>query len=417
MQVKDYLKLLENISTGSIPNNDADMQGIYSCLKKNKLAIHNVNNEMQHYFKLRQRLLGKPRINMLYLSLTSDCNFHCNYCYIDKSSGSYMSKSIASHAIESFFSASEENDEQIIIFYGGEPLLNSDVLSYSVKYAKRVCRMLGKSPELLSIQLITNGSLLDTKIVKLLAEENVAVAVSLDGTKQVNDQCRKYKTGKSSFEDTLRGIELLKENNLKFSISCTIGNHNLSNLTEIFKWFYYELGTSDIGFNIIQGENGKQIDEDMLSLITDKIIECFKISRTLNIYEQRIMRTVNAFVNKEIYPVDCGGCGQQLVVTSDATYGPCPGFIGDKRYFKKLPIKNIIRDQTFIEWSNRSPLKIDACIKCEALGICGGGCPYHAYITSGNIWELDTRYCTYIKKLLNWLVRDTYYQIVKLDIE
>lgn len=407
MRNSDYEKVRRNIKSGS-----STALEYYPILKRNNFVVCDLDYEWKRYFNLRRTLLGEPRINMLYLLLTTDCNFRCNYCYVDKSMASYMSESVVSHAIESFISSYVGNDDELlIIFYGGEPLLNFNVLTQSVKYAKQVCRMFNKKTELLNFQLITNGSLLNTKIVNFLADENVSVAVSLDGPKSINDIARKYRTGRSSFDDTLKGIELIKKKDMSFSISCTIGKHNLFSLPEVFKWFYEKIGTSEIGFNIIQGKNSNQINEHLLSQIADQIINCFKISRNFNIYEQKIMRTVNAFVNKEVYPVDCGGCGRQLVITPDATYGPCPGFIGNNTYFKQLPIKDINKDQVFIEWSNRSPLKIDACVKCEALGICGGGCPYHAYINSGSIWELDKRHCTYIKNLLKWLVFDTYYQI------
>ena len=202
MRNSDYEKVRRNIKSGS-----STALEYYPILKRNNFVVCDLDYEWKRYFNLRRTLLGEPRINMLYLLLTTDCNFRCNYCYVDKSMASYMSESVVSHAIESFISSYVGNDDELlIIFYGGEPLLNFNVLTQSVKYAKQVCRMFNKKTELLNFQLITNGSLLNTKIVNFLADENVSVAVSLDGPKSINDIARKYRTGRSSFDDTLKGI-------------------------------------------------------------------------------------------------------------------------------------------------------------------------------------------------------------------
>lgn len=389
----------------------ADSKNYDPIFRRKNIFVRNLASEWKKLFTLRESLLGRPRITMLYLLLTLDCNFRCNYCYLKNTTNGYMSHESAESAIDSFISTSGIEDRLLIIFYGGEPLLNFTVLKHSVEYATNVCQTYRKKEELIHFQLVTNGSLLNTEIVHFLSDHNIPVAVSLDGPQPINDQQRKYRNGRGSFQDTLRGIHLLRHNGVKFSISCTIGDHNLSRLPEVFLWLHRHLGTSEIGLNILQGKPLTPTNARLINKITESIIHCFTIARDLNIYEQRIMRTVSAFVNKEVYPFDCGGCGRQIVITPDGSYGPCPAFVSNSDYFRKLPIKDIERDALFIEWSKRSPLMMDACVRCEAIGICGGGCAYHAFTESGSIWDLDKRYCIYMKRLLKWLIRDTFYQI------
>ena len=91
-----------------------------------------------------------------------------------------------------------------------------------------------------------------------------------------------------------------------------------------------------------------------------------------NIFEDRIMRKVDAFVDGKIYPFDCGASGGgQIVIAPDGDVGVCHGYLGDRKYFC-TNIHDITFDPTkdpvFLEWSKRSPLNLDACKTCPALG-------------------------------------------------
>ena len=61
-------------------------------------------------------------------------------------------------------------------------------------------------------------------------------------------------------------------------------------------------------------------------------------------------------------------------------------------------------DETFIEWSRRSPLNIEECTHCSALAICGGGCPRNADMLHGSIWNVDSAFCHFARKAQEWLL-------------
>ena len=379
-------------------------------LYENEMLVPETANEICRLHQISQTITGEPKIEILYLILTMNCNFDCTYCYIRSNNKTNMPASVATSAIEYFLSEPAQYDRRII-FYGGEPLLNFDVLKYSVEFTKKSITLLSIDRDSVHFEVITNGSLITNKIARFFAKEDISVSVSLDGPEQVNDRYRRYIDNRGTFADTINGINILKENNVDLGISCTIGNHNALCLDDVFLWIYETLGIKNIGFNIIQGFQSDEEPCTPIKNVTKNIIRCFKIAREKEIYEQRIMRIVNSFVYRKIYPIDCGGCGRQIVITPDGKYGPCPGFISQNMYFKNLPVSNIKEDQTFAEWAKRSPLNIPECIKCEALGLCGGGCPYHAFINAGDIWELDERHCIYVKDVLSWLLQYTYQHI------
>ena len=116
---------------------------------------------------------------------------------------------------------------------------------------------------------------------------------------------------------------------------------------------------------------------------------------------------INAFVDGYVYYNDCGGCGEQIVVTPDGMVGPCHAYCGNRKYFIR-PDKsfNPYAHPIWEEWKFRSPLFMEQCRNCIALSICGGGCPYSADQRNGSIWELDDAFCIHAKATAEFLIKD-----------
>jgi uncharacterized protein len=120
------------------------------------------------------------------------------------------------------------------------------------------------------------------------------------------------------------------------------------------------------------------------------------------------MRKANAFIERNVWPFDCGAAGgNQIVIAPNGDVGICHGFIADRKHFPTNVFNsnfNMSEDATYREWSMRSPLNMPQCMDCPALGICGGGCPFQAEIEKGSIWQLDERFCVHAKMTLEWLI-------------
>ncbi|MBU1871132.1 SPASM domain-containing protein [Patescibacteria group bacterium] len=127
------------------------------------------------------------------------------------------------------------------------------------------------------------------------------------------------------------------------------------------------------------------------------------------------MRKVDAFVKSELYAFDCGAAGGgQIVIAPDGHVGICHGYLGSRKHFVTTVDDEAFdpqNDPVFMEWSRRSPLSMDVCRECPALGICGGGCPLNADFEEGSIWGLDKRFCVHCKTTLEWLIWDLYKQM------
>jgi len=367
-----------------------------------------------------KKALEKPAINILYLLLTDACNLRCKYCYflanMTKSYRfSFMSEETVVAAINMFArcikrSIADGHDDQQIVIYGGEPTLNKKTLLTALKYID-FAKGNGVLPSSVSVTINTNGVLLDKEILRQSRKSRAVVAISIDGPEKVHNQMRIYPSGKGSFKDVLKGYNLAKEMGVKMGLCVTVDKHNLFQLQEIVYWLADKLHAKGIGFNILiaNGEPETEIEYEEYSRIAAKqLIECFKIAREKGIYEDRMMRRVKNFVKKEPVLSDCGGCGLQIVVSPDGKIGVCQGFCGSKEYFvsESFETFNPENHPFWKEWRKRSPLSMDECTKCIALGNCGGGCPYSAYKREGTIWALDKRFCVHAKTAVEFLIRD-----------
>jgi uncharacterized protein len=104
---------------------------------------------------------------------------------------------------------------------------------------------------------------------------------------------------------------------------------------------------------------------------------------------------------------ECDG----VVILPDGKIGVCHAYSGTGEFFINPDSKFDPFEHPFWkEWSKRSPLNMPQCYGCEALTICGGGCPHNADINKGSIWEIDDHFCIHAKETLNWLIWDLYEQ-------
>ena len=350
------------------------------------------------------------------------CNLRCRYCYIEgampvEHSFSMMSKETAIKAINLFARLISNNPldrtvrHPIIIFYGGEPLLNKEAFLAALDEIDRLKKNSELPPNLI-ISLVTNTTLVDEEIVKAIVEKGVSVSVSLDGPKDLHDVNRIFINGKGTFQKVVKNLQWLQKAGAKVSVSCTVSQTNIDQLEGVLQWLISEFQIRSLGFNMLLDlPELTQADEDYARKATEKLIKCYQIAREKGVYEDRIMRKIKAFVGKSLHLVDCGGCGNQIVVTPNGRIGPCHAYMGSGKFFPAHVDDrgfDYFQNPVFVEWSQRSPFNIPKCQFCTAIGLCGGGCPYNAELKLGDIWKVDPNFCLHTKKILEWLIWDLF---------
>lgn len=367
--------------------------------------------------------IPQPYPQIAYFILTENCNFGCSYCFVKRdgearTGSKVMSLDTALRGLDFFCEqiARDETrfeDEKNIIFYGGEPLLNTKTLQFIVDKIAEY-QSSGKLPLNIRLSIITNGSLLNEKNIELLRKNKVAIGISLDGDECATDSCRVYIKGGPVYQDVIKGIERCKKSEVPFSLSVTLTEQSVktfdATLEELRK-----IGCKSLGFNILLTDENFQVAEGYNESAADCIIRGFEEFRKDGVYEDRMMRKLKSFAESKVYLFDCGAAGAgQIVIAPDGDVGVCHGFLGSRECFPTNVADNnfnLQTDPTFAEWGKRTPLNMPECQGCMALGMCGGGCPLNALKNTGSIWGMDERFCIHSKKTLAWLVWDLFEKV------
>lgn len=340
----------------------------------------------------------------MYLLLSQSCNLSCVYCFEQLSSemNKIMPWSVADRAIDYFFKISKPM--RTIIFYGGEPLMNPDVFVKAVEKIRRIEQSQGLESK---INMVCNGTLITRALAEFIALNRVNVSVSIDGPRNVHNRARVKRRNAGSYDDAVRGFTLLKQTGARASISCTIGDHNITELEAVAHFFVSELKPDGVGFNFMVGNSN---NTSTMSDATQYLLKAYSILRDNGIYEDRIMRRLKPITNGEPHLKDCAAYGNQFAVRYDGQVGPCHAFCNSGDYFSGQ-IQNedfTLNETTFSKWATRSQLNNPACVSCPASLVCGGGCAFNSQRMNGGLDEIDKNICTHSFMLLDWIMTETW---------
>ena len=383
-------------------------------------------NEDDRVLQFVKSKIPSPAINVCYIILSEQCNLACKYCFLGNNDCSKrsnfllenMSAETADKAINFFIRQIKasgldvKENKPVLIFYGGEPVVNFDVLEYT---AAKINKLRETEPCIrnLEMSMVTNGLLLNEKKVRRLHELGVAIAISIDGFTEEANSMRVDISGKPVFSQILEKLNMCKAMGIDVSLSVTLSEETIKNTKDILK-LINTYGVKAFGFNIMMSSDNFILPQSYNEAAAQFIIDEFIELRELGIYEDRMMRKLKSFSKAQVYFSDCAAtAGGQIVVAPNGQVGICHGCLHNKQYFvSHIDDDNFIavKDKNFIEWSQLTPVNHEECMDCPALGICGGGCPINAiHLKPGNtIHSIDERFCVHSKKTLEFFIRDLY---------
>lgn len=367
-----------------------------------------------------------PAVNVCYMIMSEQCNLACKYCFLGNNDCAKrsnfllenMSPETADKAIDFFIRQikesgldSEEN-KPVLIFYGGEPMVNFEVLEHTAARVNEL-RKEEKCIRNIEMSMVTNGLLLNEARVSKLRELGVAIAISIDGFTEEANSMRVDVAGKPVFSRILDKLNMCKTMGVDVSLSVTLSEETIKNTKDILK-LVDAYGVKAFGFNIMMSSDTFVLPESYNEAAAQFIIDEFVELRERGIYEDRMMRKLKSFSKAQVYFSDCAATtGGQIVIAPNGQVGICHGCLHNKQYF----VAHIddddfiaVKDQNFIEWSQLTPVNHEECMDCPALGICGGGCPVNAmHLRPRNtIHSIDERFCVHSKKTLEFFIRDLY---------
>lgn len=349
---------------------------------------------------------GRPSI--LYLVLTTQCNLSCTYCFIQESPLSvlpqqFMSLETACAAVDFFIDQADDSCNCEFILYGGEPTLRPELFIHVMHYIRNVAPAS-------RISVVTNGTLLDERLVAELARCDVSVGISVDGPKRVNDVHRAFRRrGPSVYDRVERSMEMLRRFEVPFGISLTISESVLESQDEVIAWLK-EIGVNPF-LNPAHYSSPSKDWEDMYRRMSEFMLRVVTELSDVGIAESRMAGLVGMLAEGFLKFQGCGALGlTQLAVRPNGDVGVCHGDsqsnTGVLWNLGNIPPDPYVGADSY--WIDLLAANQPECLRCEAFAVCGGGCPLEAEALFGSREHIDHAMCIFNRSIARFLVAELY---------
>ena len=345
-------------------------------------------------------------IKALCLHICHDCNLKCKYCFASEGTYNtdrdYMSEEVAKKAIDFLVSHSGNRRSLEVDFFGGEPLLNLDVVKSCVNYAREIEKTTDKE---FNFTMTTNCVLLDEEICEYLNKEMVNVVLSIDGRKCVHDYTRITSNGTGSYEAVLEGARLMRKirGDKQYYVRGTFTHNNLDFSKDVES-------LSDMGFDQISVEPVVLDDEHPLALKKEDYPAIIKeYDKLANLYLNRkgTDKAFNFFhfmidlkhgpcLNKRL--TGCGAGAEYLAVSPVGDVYPCHQFVGETDYRMGSVLDGTFNRDIQNTFAGIDVTKKPECKDCFAKYYCSGGCIAASHHYMGDLKKPYDRSCELMRK-------------------
>ncbi|MDE6026100.1 MAG: thioether cross-link-forming SCIFF peptide maturase [Lachnospiraceae bacterium] len=366
-------------------------EDITALKERGQLFTEDVYKDVIIDFKKR-----KTVVKALCLHIAHDCNLSCKYCFADE--GSYngkpkalMSAEVGKRALDFLVENSGNRVNLEVDFFGGEPLMNFEVIKEIVEYGRSIEKAAGKN---FRFTLTTNGILLNDEITEFCNREISNVVLSLDGRKCVNDNMRPSVNGKGSYDIIVPKFQRFVEQrgDRSYYVRGTFTRNNLD-FVEDFKAMA-DLGFKEISIEpvVASEESDYSIREEDIETICaeyDKLaaylIELAKKGKPITFFHYMLDLNGGPCVYKRLS--GCGSGTEYLAVTPDGDLYPCHQFVSYDDYKMGNVFDGIEKTDIVDEFKLCNVYAKEKCRDCFARFYCSGGCAANSFQFHGNILD------------------------------
>ncbi|HHV46048.1 MAG TPA: thioether cross-link-forming SCIFF peptide maturase [Tissierellia bacterium] len=332
-------------------------------------------------------------IKAMCLHVAHDCNLRCKYCFASqgdfKGERSLMSLEVGKRALEFLCENSGRRRNLEVDFFGGEPLMNFDLVKELVNYGREIEKKYNKH---FRFTITTNGVLLDDEKIDYINENMDNVVLSLDGRKDVNDNMRKTVTGKGSYDVIIPKFkELVKRRGDKdYYIRGTFTSYNLD-FSEDALHFYNE-GFKKISIEpvVTSPENDYALKDEHVDEIlreyekfSKEYIDIKKKDKDFLFFHFMIDLNQGPCLAKR--SIGCGAGSEYVAVTPEGELYPCHQFVGNEDFKLGDVFSGVLNTKKREEFKKANVFAKEECKSCWAKFYCSGGCHANAYNTNGDI--------------------------------
>lgn len=332
-------------------------------------------------------------VKALCLHIAHDCNLACRYCFAEE--GEYhgrralMSFETGKKALDFLVENSGNRVNLEVDFFGGEPLMNWQVVKDLVDYGRSLEK---ENHKKFRFTLTTNGVLLNDEIMEFVNKEMSNVVLSLDGRKEVNDRMRPHRGGQGSYDEIVPRFQKLADSRgqMNYYVRGTYTRNNLD-FSEDVKHL------ADLGFEQISVEPvvaGPEDDyalreEDLKTLLAEydklavELLERKKAGKPVNFFHFMIDLEGGPCVAKRLS--GCGSGTEYLAVTPWGDLYPCHQFVGQEQFLMGNVEDGVTNTDIRDEFKTCNVYAKEKCRSCFARFYCSGGCAANSYNFHGKI--------------------------------
>ncbi len=388
---------------GSYTSQDIEdaLQDIQELIDREELFTKDIYENYVVDFKKRETV-----VKALCLHIAHDCNLACQYCFAQE--GEYhgrralMSFDVGKKALDFLIANSGNRRNLEVYFFGGEPLMNWEVVKRLVKYGRSQEPLYNKR---FRFTLTTNGVLLDDEVMEFCNQEMSNVVLSLDGRKEINDKMRPFRKGAGSYDLIVPKFQRFAEsrNQTNYYVRGTFTRNNLDFSKDVLH--FADLGFKQMSIEpvVASPEEPYAIREEDLPQILeeyDKLaaeyVKRKKEGRGFHFFHFMIDLQQGPCVAKRLS--GCGSGTEYLAVTPWGDFYPCHQFVGQEGFLLGNVDEGITNTKLRDEFKLCNVYAKEKCKNCFARFYCSGGCAANSHHFHGSITDAYEIGCEMQKK-------------------
>ncbi|MBQ7117652.1 MAG: thioether cross-link-forming SCIFF peptide maturase [Clostridia bacterium] len=345
-------------------------------------------------------------VKALCIHIAHTCNLNCSYCFA--SQGKYhgdramMSFEVGKQAFDFLIANSGTRKNLEVDFFGGEPLMNFDVVKELVAYARSIEKQHGKN---FRFTLTTNGVLIDDDVIDFANREMSNVVLSLDGRKQVHDRFRVDYNGKGSWEKIVPKFQKLVEarGGKNYYMRGTFTHHNpdfLEDIKEMLSLGFKELSMEPV---VCAEDDPSALTKEDLPVVmkqyedlAELMLKKHREGDGFTFYHYMIDLKGGPCIYKRIS--GCGSGTEYMAVTPWGDLYPCHQFVGEEKYKLGDVWQGVTNTDIQNEFAECNVYTREECRSCWARLYCSGGCAANAYHATGSVKGIYATGCELFKK-------------------
>ena len=319
-------------------------------------------------------------LNSLWINVVHTCNLACKYCFVNKgkydNSGEIMTLQVAEAEVEEWLKNLDEKQKVFnVIFFGGEPLLNLEVIKYIVH---KVNMRMDELKSQCIYYLTTNGTIINDEVIELLNNNDFVFSISIDGLEFIHNYNRIFLNGKGSYYKVMDNSKKLLEIQPKTIINMVVRKEAIPLISESVK-FLWEKGFKSVKVAL-------SLEEEVEFTIEDIFEYRDQMEKLANITYENILRgndcvlenVINVFTDLSKRS-NCGNCA--LYMNRLSVVDPNG---------RKYKCYKEISDSEHQEYSH---IFIEECTNCWAVALCGEGCPLDHKLYTKDFYKRDKMLC------------------------